>query len=291
MIKSMGIVANQQREEILGYVVFLIQWLEKKGIKAFVINWMKEKINRPISAISKEEMGKKVDLIISLGGDGTLCRAARDFSPYRIPLLGINMGGLGFLTEIPASQAEQGLIRVMEGKYRIEKRLMLEANVHRGERKVKSSLALNDVVITRGALSRLIKLETFVSGEFITTYSADGLIISTPTGSTAYSLSAGGPIVHPSLGVILLSPICAHTLAVRPLIISQDDRVEIFVEHPSSKVMLTIDGQIGFDLEDKDVVRVEKASCEARLVRLEERGFFKMLRTKLGWSGKPMKIR
>lgn len=285
MTKSVGIVANRQKKEVLSYVAFLTEWLGKRGIKTFVIHWSGEKINHSVSVTDTKEISEKVDLVISLGGDGTLCRAAREFSPYHIPLLGINMGGLGFLTEIAASHAEQGLTKLINGKYRIEKRLMLEASIHRNRKKMNTSLALNDVVITRDALSRIIELETFVSGEFITTYSADGLIISTPTGSTAYSLSAGGPIVHPNLEVILLSPICAHTLAVRPLIISQDDTVEIALEHPSSKVMLTIDGQIGFDLEDKDLVKVEKASCEVRLVRLEEKGFFKVLRKKLGWSG------
>ena len=285
MLKNVGIIVNRERKNALDYAISLVSWLEEKNIKVFVTDWLGRKINRQELIADKREIGEKANLIISLGGDGTLFRVARDFSPYQIPLLGINLGGLGFLTEIPVSQFKEGLTKIMTGRYKIEKRLMLEAIIYRDKRKIGTSLALNDFVISKVALSRLVNLKTFVSGEFITTYSADGLIISTPTGSTAYSLSAGGPIVQPNLGIIILSPICAHTLAVRPLIISENDVVEVILEHPSSKVMLTVDGQIGFDLKDKDIIRVKKASCQAKLIRLEEKAFFEILQTKLGWSG------
>ncbi len=285
MLKNVGIIVNRERKNALDYAISLVNWLEEKNIKVFVTDWLGRKINRQELIADKREIGEKANLIISLGGDGTLFRVARDFSPYQIPLLGINLGGLGFLTEIPVSQFKEGLTKIMTGRYKIEKRLMLEAIIYRDKRKIGTSLALNDFVISKVALSRLVNLKTFVSGEFITTYSADGLIISTPTGSTAYSLSAGGPIVQPNLGIIILSPICAHTLAVRPLIISENDVVEVILEHPSSKVMLTVDGQIGFDLKDKDIIRVKKASCQAKLIRLEEKAFFEILQTKLGWSG------
>jgi len=285
VLKNVGIIVNRERKNALDYAISLVNWLEEKNIKVFVTDWLGRKINRQELIADKREIGEKANLIISLGGDGTLFRVARDFSPYQIPLLGINLGGLGFLTEIPVSQFKEGLTKIMTGRYKIEKRLMLEAIIYRDKRKIGTSLALNDFVISKVALSRLVNLKTFVSGEFITTYSADGLIISTPTGSTAYSLSAGGPIVQPNLGIIILSPICAHTLAVRPLIISENDVVEVILEHPSSKVMLTVDGQIGFDLKDKDIIRVKKASCQAKLIRLEEKAFFEILQTKLGWSG------
>jgi NAD+ kinase len=285
VFKNVGIIVNREREDVLNYAASLIDWLEEKNIKVFITDWTGKRINHQGLIINKKQISKRADIIISLGGDGTLFRVARDFSPYQIPLLGINLGGLGFLTEIPVSQFKEGLTKVIAGKYKIEKRLMLQATIYRDEKEAGTSLALNDVVISKVALSRLVNLKTFVSGEFITTYSADGLIISTPTGSTAYSLSTGGPIVHPNLGVIILSPICAHTLAVRPLIISENDTVEVILEHPSSKVMLTVDGQVGFDLKDRDIIRVKEASCQAKLIRLEERAFFEILRTKLGWSG------
>jgi len=162
---------------------------------------------------------------------------------------------------------------------------MLEASIFRDKKKIETSLALNDIVISERGSPRIINLKTFVSEEFVTTYSADGLVISTPTGSTAYSLSAGGPVVHPNLDVIVLSPICAHTLAVRPLIISQTDEIKVIIEPPSDKVLLTVDGQIGFELEKKDIIRVKKSSQEATLIRLKERFFFQRLQSKLGWTG------
>jgi len=283
--KVVGIILNREKKDALNYALSIIEWLEKRKIQVFVTPWAGEKINRNELIVDKKEIGKRADLIISLGGDGTLCRAARDFAPYSIPLLGINLGGLGFLTEIPISEYEKELTKVLKGEYKTEKRLMLETSIFRNQQKIETSLALNDIVISKGGSPRIINLKTFVSQEFVTTYSADGLVISTPTGSTAYSLSAGGPVIHPNLDVIVLSPICAHTLAVRPLIISQRDEIEVIIEPPSGKALLTIDGQIGFQLEEKDITRVKKSSQETTLIRLKERFFFRRLQSKLGWTG------
>jgi NAD+ kinase len=283
--RVVGIIVNREKKDALNYAFSIIEWLEKRKIQVFVTRWGGEKINRDDLIADKEEIGRRAELIISLGGDGTLCRAARDFAPYDIPLLGINLGGLGFLTEIPISQYKEGLAKVLREEYKTEKRLMLEASIFRDKKKIETSLALNDIVISERGSPRIINLKTFVSEEFVTTYSADGLVISTPTGSTAYSLSAGGPVIHPSLDVIVLSPICAHTLAVRPLIISQTDEIKVIIEPPSDKVLLTVDGQIGFELEKKDIIRVKKSSQEATLIRLKERFFFQRLQSKLGWTG------
>lgn len=283
--KIVGIIVHREKKGALDYVLSLIKWLEDKKIEVLLTRWTGERIERSELIRDKEEFGKKAELIISLGGDGTLCRAARNFAPYRTPLLGINLGGLGFLTEIPISRYKEGLRKVLQGEYKIEKRLMLEATILRGKERIETSLALNDVVIGKGNSPRIINLKTFVSGEFITTYSADGLVISTPTGSTAYSLSAGGPVIHPNLGVIVLSPICAHTLAVRPLVVSQTDEIEVTLEPPSNEALLTIDGQVGFPLKEGKVTRVKKAPYEAILIRLRKKFFFKMLQSKLGWTG------
>ncbi len=285
MTKVVGIIVNREKKDALDHVFSIIEWLEERKIQVLVTRWGGKKINRDDLVADKEEMGKRANLIISLGGDGTLCRATRDFAPHDIPLLGINLGGLGFLTEIPISKYKEGLARVLRGKCKTEKRLMLEASIFRDKKKIETSLALNDIVISERGSPRIINLKTFVSEEFVTTYSADGLVISTPTGSTAYSLSAGGPVVHPNLDVIVLSPICAHTLAVRPLIISQADEIKVIIEPPSDKVLLTVDGQIGFQLEKKDIIRVKKSSQEATLIRLKERFFFQRLQSKLGWTG------
>lgn len=285
MPKVIGMIVNREKKDALHYIFSIIEWLEKRKIQVLLTRWAGEKINRNELIVDKKEIGKRADLIISLGGDGTLCRAARDFAPYSVPLLGINLGGLGFLTEIPISEYEKELTKVLRGEYKTEKRLMLEASIFRNQQKIETSLALNDIVISKGSSPRIINLRTFVSQEFVTTYSADGLVISTPTGSTAYSLSAGGPVIHPNLDVIVLSPICAHTLAVRPLIISQGDEIEVIIEPPSDKALLTIDGQIGFELEEEDITRVKKSFRETTLIRLKERFFFRRLQSKLGWTG------
>ena len=285
MPKTLGIIVNREKEGAVQYARGMIQWLEKKENRVLVTNWLGKRVDRDDLVADKKQIGDISDLVISLGGDGTLCRAARDFAPYQVPLLGINFGGLGFLTEIPISRYRQGLKKILAEDYRTEKRLMLETNLIRNKEKIEICLALNDVVISKRGIPRIINLKTFVGGEFITTYSADGLVISTPTGSTAYSLSAGGPVVHPNLGVVILSPICAHTLAVRPLIISETDEIDVLVEPSSAKTLLTIDGQVVYDLEEEDIIRVKKAPCQATLIRLKEKFFFRMLQTKLGWTG------
>ena len=284
MLKTVGITLNPNKKDIFKKVLSIIDWLKEREVEVLVLREIGR--NFPLKTlVSIEELREKAQLIISLGGDGTLFRAARDFSPYQVPLLGINLGGLGFLTEIPISKFEEGLEKVLSGNYKIEKRLMLQTSVYRKGKLVKSSISLNDVVIGKAYLPRIINFKTFVSNELVTTYSADGLIISTPTGSTAYSLSAGGPVVDPKLKVVILSPICAHTLAVRPLIISSEETVNITLEPPAKEILLAIDGQIGFPLKEEDTVEIKKAPYQALLVRIKERAFFKILRAKLGWSG------
>jgi len=284
MLKTAGIILNPQKKDIFKKVLPIIDWLEKRKVEVLVLSGIGGNFPSRMLA-NMEKIREKAQLIISLGGDGTLFRAARDFSSYQLPVLGINLGGLGFLTEVSISEFEESLERVLAGRYKIEKRMMLQTLVYRKGELIKSSIALNDVVIGKAYLPRIINFKTFVSDELVTTYSADGLIISTPTGSTAYSLSAGGPVVDPKLEVVILSPICAHTLAVRPLIISSKETVKITLEPPAKEILLTIDGQIGFPLEEEDAVEIKKAPYQAHLVRTKERAFFKILRTKLGWSG------
>jgi NAD+ kinase len=285
MFRKIGIIVNQEKKQALKDARLVLEWLESKKIQVSLSPWLGGRIDRADLIMEREKMRRSAQLIVSLGGDGTLFRAARDFASYHIPLLGINLGGLGFLTEIPISKYKEGLTRILEGEYKEEKRLILKIAVHRARKKVGSFVALNDVVISKAGIPRIINLRTFVSHEFITTYSADGLVISTPTGSTAYSLSSGGPVVHPNLGVIILSPICAHTLAVRPLIVSRREKIKVILGCGLEKVLLTMDGQVDFDLEDGDVIRAGEASYQAILIRMREKFFFKTLRTKLGWTG------
>ncbi len=285
MFRKIGMIVNQEKKDALKDARLVLEWLESKKIQVFLSPWLGESIDRADLIVERKKMGRSAQLIISLGGDGTLLRAARDFASYHTPLLGINLGGLGFLTEIPISKYKEGLTRILEGEYKEEERLILKIAVHRARKKVGSFVALNDVVISKAGIPRIINLRTFVSHEFITTYSADGLVISTPTGSTAYSLSSGGPVVHPNLGVIILSPICAHTLAVRPLIVSRREKIKVILGCGLEKVLLTMDGQVDFDLEDGDVIRAGEASYQAILIRMREKFFFETLRTKLGWTG------
>ena len=193
---------------------------------------------------------------------------------YKIPILGINMGNLGFLTEIELSDLYTDLAYLKTQNYNIDIRMMLDAHVYRGSKVLKRFLALNDVVVTKGPFARLIRLKTYASDSYIDTYPADGIIISTPTGSTAYSLSAGGPIINPDMSLLLLTPICPHTLQSRSIILSEDDiiRVEFLAEHP--EVLLTVDGQQGYKLQPGDQVIVKKSNISTRLIRLKKRSFY-----------------
>jgi len=285
MIKKVGITFNPFKKNIFEKAELVIKWLEKRKIKVFIPQENKNTgyFSRILAPL--EEIKKEVELVISLGGDGTLCKSAREFSPVKIPVLGINLGGLGFLTEIPMENFQEDLEKILSGEYIVERRMMLQTKIISKESKSPCFIALNDIVISKSFLPRIVSLKTFVSDEFVTTYSADGLIISTPTGSTAYSLSAGGPIVHPNLEVIILSPICAHTLAVRPLIVSQEETIKIIPEKPSEDIFVTIDGQETHPLKNGEQVEIKKSPYQAKLIRLKGRSFFQVLRTKFGWSG------
>lgn len=285
MNKKVYLFAHPERSGVVKKAPLLISWLRKSGIGVFLFPPLAKELSLLEFSHPPDKVAQKIDLIISLGGDGTLFGAARNFAPYHKPILGINLGGLGFLTEFPFPRFKKGLKKALEGEFEIEKRLMIEVEVKRGRKKVGKFFGLNDAVISKGPLSRIINLRTYIGGEFITTYAADGLIISTPTGSTAYSLSAGGPVVSPEIRVLILSPICAHTLSVRPLIVSEEDKIKVILEPTTTEVMLTVDGQVGFSLASGDEITIKKAPWEAHLARLEKRNFFKILRTKLGWSG------
>ena len=285
-VHHVGVMINPGKQNLLPRARTIISWLEDRNIHVMMplTEPFREHFGCYLATV--EQVRESADLIISLGGDGTLCRSAREYSTAGVPVLGINLGGLGFLTEIPLDTFGEGLQAVCSGECLIEERIMLEANILRDGKQFSSYLALNDVVISKSSLPRTISLETFVSGDLVTTYSADGIIISSPTGSTAYSLSAGGAIVDPRLDVILISPICAHTLSVRPLIISGDETVCVSPKAPFQDILLTVDGQECHTLRMTDKVEVCKSPSRARLVRLRhKKSFFETLRTKLGWSG------
>ena len=227
----------------------------------------------------------QLDLLLTLGGDGTLLRGARMVAPYGVPVLGVNLGHLGFLTALAPTEIEQGLEAVRDGEIVLDERMVLTVHAEAADGTARgSSLALNDAVLHRGGVARMIRMAVSAHGEEVGTYSADGIILATPTGSTAYSLSAGGPIVTPSVDCIVATPICPHTLAVRPLILSAAERVTVEVLSPSEELILTIDGQESANLVPGDRLVVERAPTPLRLVRFPGQTFFSTLRRKLRWG-------
>jgi NAD+ kinase len=221
------------------------------------------------------------DLVIALGGDGTMLHAVKVMADKDIPILGVNFGGLGFLTEITQQELYSSLKDVLNGKFDIEERMMLEAKINNSSYK-----ALNDVIITKGALARVISLKVLIDSEYLTTYQGDGIIAATPTGSTAYSLSAGGPIVIPDMKTIILTPICPHTLGVRPMVIPYLSKITIVIESHGEGITLTIDGQQGVNLNFQDKVDITYAKKSIKLIKPKKRSFYEVLRTKLKWGGR-----
>lgn len=231
-----------------------------------------------------EHVGEGADLIIVLGGDGTLLGVSRHGKRKEVPILGVNLGGLGFLAETSVEELPAMLEKVLRGDFGISKRIMIDVSVRRGGNKIFEITVLNDAVITKDALARIIDIETYVDNEYLTTFKADGLIFSTPTGSTGYSVAAGGPLLYPSLRNIIVTPICPHTLTNRPIILQEDAVVRAKLKSEGEKVVLTLDGQIGFPLELDDEVMIKRSAHVVNLIPSSSRGYFEILRTKLKWG-------
>lgn len=280
-MKRVGLIVNLRKTRGGKFLQILNDWFTRRKIEVVMPEQQNAGGNEPGFLFPEIKFTEKVDLIITLGGDGTLLGAARSLAGTGIPILGVNLGHLGFLTDLEMADLFPCLDRLLQGDYIIEKRMMLAAEVRREGASVASFYALNDVVITKGPLSRIIRLETYVGDEYLATYRADGIIVASPTGSTAYSLSAGGPIARPDLGVMIVTPICPHTLYARPFILADHEVIRIVMKSESSDVMVTIDGQIGFPLKRKDQILVKKADVYTNLVRVRNRSFFEVLRIKL----------
>ncbi len=284
-IKKVGIVANTAKKNSAEYTLALRKWLLGRGLDVYLEDAVAVEVG--FFEPEKNRMWLEVDLIVVFGGDGTILRTARFLSNRDIPLVGINLGGFGYLAEVNLDEMYSALEKILSGNCRIEKRMMLDVELLRAEEQFKKGSALNDVVISRGDLSRLVKMDTKVNGNFLTLFEADGLIISTPTGSTAYSLAAGGPIVFPELDSIIINPICPHTLTNRPVILPQDAVVEIALNTKEPGAVVTLDGQSSFAISYEDKIVIRKSPQVTRLVCSPDRTYMEILRTKLGWGGSP----
>ena len=232
-----------------------------------------------------DQIARAVDLAIIIGGDGTMLNVARRLAPQAVPLIGVNLGRRGFLTDIPKDSVLDSLASVLDGDFRSEQRIMLNVELRREDRVVHTANALNDVVVNKGQLARLIEFEVHVDGEFVSSTRGDGIIVATPTGSTAYALSAGGPILHPTLPALVLVPICPHTLSHRPVAINSSSRVEIVMINSSNQsAFLTFDGQMGHALQDHDRICVRRSDHPATLIHPSDHSHYDVLRTKLRWG-------
>jgi NAD+ kinase len=283
-IQNVAIFAKVHDPRCLGIASDLINWLEEKGCTPLPEAELTRQLGYP-KPLTDAEVRDQAELVVVLGGDGTLISVARLFSGRDVPILGVNLGSLGFLTEITVEELYTRLEKVLEGNPRVSERMMLEVTLHREGQQIEKCHVLNDMVINKGALARIVDLETKVNRHFLTTYKADGLIISTPTGSTGYSLSAGGPIIHPLMSCIVITPICPHTLTNRPIVVTDESVISITVASSfDEKVYLTLDGQVGFELREGDSVEVRRALKTTALVMSRSRDYFEILRTKLKWG-------
>ena len=282
-MKTYGIIAKRNKPEALSLSREIREWLEIRGIKTVVERAVAESIGCS-NSVDVKEIPSLAELLIVLGGDGTLLSVARLKGVEAIPILGINLGGLGFITETFKEETFQVLEKIVAGDFETEKRLMLKATVYRGEKIIGESKVLNDIVINKGALARIIDLETYIDGGYLTTFKADGLILSTPTGSTAYSLAAGGPVLYPSLNAIVVNPICPHTLTNRPIVLPDSVSVRVILKAFKQDVHLTLDGQVGMPLKGDDVVEAQKAKSYIHLIKSPYKTYFELLRTKLRWG-------
>ncbi len=275
-----GLIANLNRPQVGTVVSEILAWGKKAGIEILTTPEVGA-LTAGTVTVPSEKLIESSDLILALGGDGTILQSARMAGASEKPILGINLGGLGFLAELSNENLTGSLEKVKQGDYRVEKRMLLQAEVKSSGQKF---FALNDVVVEKGEVGRLVRLSLFGNGEYIGSYSSDGLIFATPTGSTAYSLSVGGPIINPKLSVIIVAPISPHTLVSRSIIFDGQDTLELELGQPRKEALLTIDGQVSTKLKAGERLEIKRAPHTVSLIRIGEKSFYEVLRTKLHWG-------
>lgn len=289
-IEKVGIVIKRQPAMARRILRPLVGWLRKRRVSWALDRQTASMAGLPGEAahgLDREELASKTDLIIVIGGDGTLLSVAREIGPSRTPILGVNMGSLGFLTEIPLGEIYTALDGILHGRYLVRPRMRLCAEIVRdGDHVISSHDLLNDVVVNKSALSRILDINVEVDGRFMTIFKADGLIVCTPTGSTAYSLSAGGPIVDPALDAMILCPICPHTLTNRPVVTPGTSKVVVGLEGSHGEVYVTIDGQVGSPVLHGDRIHIGKSMHPLNLIQFPDSDYFEVLRQKLKWGGR-----
>jgi NAD+ kinase len=283
-IKRVGIIAKPKLSTVGTVVNELREWFAARQISLVLDTNTAAMIGDRFSGVPQPDVPSQCDLIVVLGGDGTLLSVARIMGSHAVPVLAVNFGSLGFLTEITLEETFNTLEDILAGRATTQKRLMIDVTVERQEAKFASYRALNDVVLTKAALARIIDIDVKINNQFVATYKADGLIVATPTGSTAYTLSAGGPIVFPTLAAMLISPIASHTLTFRTLVVPDTVTIELSLKATQESVFLTVDGQVGLALEGDDLLQIRKSAGSIELVESANTNFFDVLRQKLKWG-------
>jgi NAD+ kinase len=282
--RNIGIISRPRRSNLSEVVPPLLSWLKDHGIYVAYDQETASSLAEPSEGRSREQVAAASELLLVLGGDGTLLAAARVAAPRGIPILPINMGSLGFLTSFMLEELYPALEDILAGRLTISERVMLHAELERGDKILDKQTVLNEVVINKGALARMIELELSIDQDFVCRYRADGLIVASPTGSTAYSLSAGGPIVHPSVESFIITPICPHTLSDRPVVVGDNSTIEVKLSAGTESVFLTLDGQKGIPLQATDRVRISRAQQLLKLIQTPNKSYFEILRNKLKWG-------
>jgi NAD+ kinase len=282
--QTIGIISRPRRSNISVVVPPLLLWLKERGIRAVYDEETAGSLDDTSNGLSRERVAAESQLLLVLGGDGTLLAAARLAAPNGIPILPINMGSLGFLTSFTLEELYPALEETLACRSSVSERIMLQVELERAGKVIEHQRVLNEAVINKGALARMIEVELLIEKEFVCRYRADGLIVATPTGSTAYSLSAGGPIVHPTVESFIITPICPHTLTDRPVVVRDSCCIDLKLSGDTDSVFLTLDGQKGIPLKASDCVRITRAKEILKLIQPPKKSYFEILRNKLKWG-------
>jgi len=297
-MKVIGVIVNKNRDIALKYTSILANNIAEMGAKVLLLRGIPEELslnessslNSFVELSNEKEIIDNAEIVISLGGDGSFLKVARMAYEKDLPILGINLGSLGFLTEIEKDDIKSAVSNLLNGNYIVEKRMMLDGSIIRDGKVIANDTALNDIVISRGALSKILHLRAYLNDEFVDMFPGDGLIVSSPTGSTAYSLSAGGPIVEPNINLIIMSPICPHILYSRSIVTADDRIVKVVVDEDfAHEAMVTVDGQEGYEIKGGDIIIIEKSKYKTNLVRINPLNFFDVLRMKIYFRGECVK--